>query len=60
MNPEDLSELVEAQIESQGVSCLSATDGHVLTFTLELLERLVARARESGRVIVFVKTQVPS
>lgn len=53
----EVNELIDDQVERQGVSCIRVSDGHVMTFTREMLEKLLARALESGtgRVIVFVK-----
>ncbi len=51
----DVNELIEAQIQSQGVSAIKVSDGHVFTFTLETLQRMVEQAQATGRVVVFVK-----
>ncbi len=57
-----MQEIVDAQIEQQGVAAIAVSDGHVLVFETATLERLLARAIESaeGRVIVFVKHGVQS
>ena len=60
MDAQDVVELLETQVESQGVACLTVSDGHVMMFPLETLERLVERAREKGKAIIFIKTGVPS
>ncbi len=52
-----LKEIVEAQIQQQGVATFQASDGQVFVFTTATLELLLARAIESGegRAVVFVK-----
>lgn len=51
----DLAELINDQLEQQGVSVIRVSDGHVLTFTAETLARLQEAAKKTGRVVVFVK-----
>lgn len=50
-----IGELIQDQIEEQGVSCLACTDGHVFTFPLAALQKFLKRAEENGLVTVFVK-----
>ncbi len=56
----DISDLMEAQLQHQGVGCVRVSDGHVFTFTSATLEAMVEKARESGKVIVFVRTGLTS
>lgn len=60
MSDNDIAELVNLQLESYGVSCVSVSDGHVFTFTLETLEALVEQAKDSGAAILFVKRGMAS
>ena len=55
MSDSDVTDIIDAQIEAQGVSCLKVDDGHVLTFTKEMLEQLLSRAEKSGRVVLFIQ-----
>lgn len=55
-----VADVVDAQISSQGVSCITVSDGCVFTFTARVLEQLLAQAQDSGRVVVFVKRAVAS
>jgi hypothetical protein len=57
---DDLPDYVETQLASHGVACVTVSDGHVLVFELATLEALTERAREAGRVVVFVKRAVGS
>lgn len=50
-----VSDLVEAQIQHQGVSVISTRDGTTFVFTLQILEQMIERARAMGKVLVFVK-----
>lgn len=59
MSDEDaVKDLVDAQIAHQGVGCICTNDGHVFTFSREVLERLLAASLETGKAIVFVKHSV--
>jgi hypothetical protein len=51
-----VADVIDAQIQQQGVSVIRVSDGHVFTFTLETLEALTERAREAGKVVLFVQT----
>lgn len=59
MDPDDydtyLTDLVDEQLRQQGISAIRVSDGHVFTFTLETLERLLEAAEEDGKVVIFVK-----
>lgn len=55
MLPSKLGEVVDAQIEQQGVAAFSVTDGTVLVLTFETLMVLLPMAEKEGRVIVFAK-----
>lgn len=51
-----IGDLVEAQIEEQGVSCIRIDGGHVFTFTREILRQMLQRAELIGKVVVVVHT----
>jgi hypothetical protein len=51
----DVGDVIEAQLKSQGVSCIAVEDGHVFTFTSETLAALVEKAAKTGKVALFVK-----
>jgi hypothetical protein len=52
-----LAEDIKMQIETQGVASYKVSDGEVFVFTSALLEKLLEKSREQGRVVVFVKTR---
>lgn len=58
----DIMDVIDAQLMSQGVSCIKVSDGHVYTFTTRLLEQLLEKSKSSNeqKVVVFVKTGVMS
>lgn len=53
----DLAEVIEDQLQRQGVASFRVDDGHVFVFTTETLEQLLKDA-EDGRILVFVKRGV--
>lgn len=50
-----ITDIIDAQLKSQGVSCIRVTDGHVFTFTVDALEQMLEKARAMGKVVVFVQ-----
>lgn len=52
---EDCADFLNELAERNGVACSTVSDGHVLVFTEKALESLLERARENGKVVVFVK-----
>lgn len=60
MEADDLAEVINERLKAQGICVFSVKDGHVFTFTLGLLEKLVERAeRGDGKVVLFVQTGLP-
>jgi hypothetical protein len=51
----NLADLIDGQIDSQGVSIIRCDDSYTLTFTTATLEMLLERSREVGRVMLLVK-----
>jgi hypothetical protein len=56
---DDVDDLTEQQIASQGVACSRVSDGHLFTFTAEILEQFLERAKAVGRVNVLVRHGSP-
>lgn len=48
LQPEEMNEVAIDQLERQGACCVQVPDGHVFIFRRELLEKLLAKALESG------------
>lgn len=59
-SPAALSEVIDGQIQQQGLACIKVDDGHVLVLTTDTLEQLLVHAVSSGsgRVCVLVKAGV--
>lgn len=55
---DNLKEFTEMQLESQGVSVVTVSDGTVFTFTKELLTKLLAKSLDTGKVVVFIKKEM--
>jgi hypothetical protein len=53
----DVSAIIDAELDRNGVSVVRVSDGHVFTFTLAALHQLAASAEAKGseRVMLFVQ-----
>ncbi len=53
----DLKAILQNQLDTQGVGCITVKDGQVFAFTKAVLERLLVNANSNadGLVVVFVK-----
>jgi hypothetical protein len=58
VNDNDLAEVIDTQIQAQGVACFKVSDGQVFIFTIDTLERLLAGAKSHPSQVakVFVKS----
>lgn len=52
------NDLIEMQLETQGVATLPATNGRIFVFTTAVLEQLLTKSLSNGRVVLFVKHPV--
>jgi hypothetical protein len=52
-----LGDDVVEQLKMQGVASYKVKDGEVFVFSREMLTHLLAKAQESGKVVLFVKTR---
>jgi hypothetical protein len=51
----DVAGYLNELAEKTGASVATVADGHVIMFTSAMLENLLERSKESGKVIVFIK-----
>lgn len=56
----DANELLDAQIENQGIGVVSVKDGTIFKFTSQILKKLLDASTKSGEAIVFLRHQRPS
>ena len=52
----DIAEDFKYKLDTQGVASYKVSDGTVWGFSTKMLESLLEKSRETGKVVVFVKT----